>query len=59
MLQDFKVRPAAVSAKLEGVDDRNAAELLQGVDVAVTREDLGETESKASSTGWTWWGSRW
>jgi len=41
-LQEFKVRPAAVSTKLEGVDDRNAAELLQGLDVAVTREGLGE-----------------
>jgi 16S rRNA processing protein RimM len=30
-----------VSAKLAGVDDRNAAELLQGCDVAVTREELG------------------
>jgi 16S rRNA processing protein RimM len=44
VLQDFRVRPAAVSAKLEGVDDRDAAELLRGIDVAVTREDLGETE---------------
>lgn len=42
VLEDFKVRPAAVSAKLQGVDDRNAAELLQGLDIAVTREDLGE-----------------
>jgi len=41
-LQEFKVRPAAVSAKLEGVDDRDGAELLRGLDVAVTREDLGE-----------------
>jgi 16S rRNA processing protein RimM len=41
-LTEFKVRPAAVSAKLEGVDDRSAAELLRGCDVAVTREDLGE-----------------
>jgi 16S rRNA processing protein RimM len=41
-LSEFKVRPAAVSAKLEGVDDRSAAELLRGCDVAVTREDLGE-----------------
>jgi 16S rRNA processing protein RimM len=40
-LEEFKVRPAAVSAKLAGVDDRNAAELLQGCDVAVTREELG------------------
>jgi 16S rRNA processing protein RimM len=45
VLEDFKVRPAAVSAKLEGVDDRDAAELLRGIDVAVTREDLGEAES--------------
>jgi 16S rRNA processing protein RimM len=41
-LTDFKVRPAAVSAKLAGIDDRSAAELLRGCDVAVTREDLGE-----------------
>ena len=41
-LQEFKVRPAATSAKLEGIDDRTAAELLRGCDVAVTREDLGE-----------------
>ncbi len=41
-LEEFRVRPAAVSAKLEGVDDRDAAEMLRGVDVAVTREDLGE-----------------
>jgi 16S rRNA processing protein RimM len=41
-MQDFKVRPAATSAKLEGCDDRNAAELLRGCDVAVTREELGE-----------------
>jgi 16S rRNA processing protein RimM len=41
-LQELKVRPAAVSAKLAGVDDRNAAELLRGLDVAVTREELGE-----------------
>jgi 16S rRNA processing protein RimM len=44
VLEDFKVRPAAVSAKLQGVDDRNAAELLGGTDVAVTREDLGEAQ---------------
>jgi 16S rRNA processing protein RimM len=40
--EDFKVRPAAVSAKLAGVDDRSGAELLRGCDVAVTRDDLGE-----------------
>jgi 16S rRNA processing protein RimM len=44
VLEEFKVRPAAVSAKLQGVDDRNAAELLQGFDVAVTREELGEAK---------------
>ncbi len=42
--EDFKVRPAAVSAKLQGVDDRNAAELLGGQDIAVTREDLGQAQ---------------
>jgi 16S rRNA processing protein RimM len=41
-LQEFKVRPAAITAKLEGIDDRTAAELLRGCDVAVTREALGE-----------------
>lgn len=41
-LQEFKVRPAAITAKLEGIEDRTAAELLRGCDVAVTREDLGE-----------------
>ena len=41
-LEEFRVRPAAVSAKLEGVDDRDAAEALRGMDVAVTRDDLGE-----------------
>jgi len=41
-LEDFKVRPAAVSAKLAGVDDRDAAEGLRGCDVAVTRDELGE-----------------
>ena len=43
-LEEFKVRPAAVSAKLAGVDDRNGADLLRGVDVAVAREDLGEAK---------------
>jgi 16S rRNA processing protein RimM len=43
-LEDFKVRPAAVSAKLQGVDDRNAAELLGGTDIAVTRDDLGQAQ---------------
>lgn len=42
LLEEFRVRPAAVSAKLEGVDDRDAAERLRGMDIAVAREDLGE-----------------
>jgi len=41
-LQEFKVRPAAITAKLEGVEDRTGAELLRGCHVAVTRADLGE-----------------
>lgn len=41
-LEEFRVRPAGISAKLAGVDDRTAAEALRGSDVAVTREDLGE-----------------
>ncbi len=41
-LQEFKVRPAAITAKLEGIEDRTAAESLRGCDVAVTRDDLGE-----------------
>ena len=41
-LEEFRVRPAGVSAKLVGVDDRTAAEALRGSEVAVTREDLGE-----------------
>lgn len=42
VLEEFRVRPAGVSAKLAGVDDRTAAEGLRGSDVAVTRDDLGE-----------------
>lgn len=41
-VEEFAARPAATVAKLEGVDDRNAAELLRGCDVAVTRLELGE-----------------
>ncbi len=41
-LQEFKVRPAAITAKLRGIEDRTGAELLRGCDVAVTRDDLGE-----------------
>ena len=41
-LEEFKVRPGTTSAKLEGCDDRSAAELLRGCDVAVPRADFGE-----------------
>lgn len=41
-LEDFKVRPAAVTAKLAGVDDRSGAECLRGQDVAVSREEFGK-----------------
>lgn len=43
-LEEFAARPAATVAKLGGVDDRNAAELMRGCDVAVTREELGEAD---------------
>lgn len=43
-VQEFAARPAATVAKLEGVDDREAAQALRGLDVAVTREALGEAE---------------
>lgn len=41
-VEQFAARPAATVAKLEGFDDRNAAEGLRGAEVAVTREQLGE-----------------
>ena len=41
-VQEFAVRPAATVAKLEGVDDREAAEALRGAEVAVTRAQMGE-----------------
>lgn len=41
-LEEFRVRPAGISAKLAGVDDRTAAEALRGSHVAVMRQDLGE-----------------
>ena len=43
-VEDFAARPAATVAKLEGVDDRDAALALRGFEVAVTREALGEAE---------------
>jgi len=41
-VEEFAARPAATVAKLEGVGDRNAAELLRGCEVAVPRAQLGE-----------------
>ena len=43
-LQEFAARPAATVAKLEGVDDRNGAETLRGLEVAVSREELGDAQ---------------
>ncbi len=44
-IEDFAARPAATVVKLEGVDDRDAAESLRGFDVAVTRAELGDPEA--------------
>jgi 16S rRNA processing protein RimM len=41
-LEDFEVHSKGPVARLEGCDDRDAAFLLRGCDVAVTRGDLGE-----------------
>jgi 16S rRNA processing protein RimM len=43
-VEEFAARPAATVAKLEGFDDRDAAESLRGFEVAVTRSELGEAE---------------
>lgn len=42
VVEEFAARPAATVAKLEGVDDRDAAQALRGAELAVTREALGE-----------------
>ena len=39
-LEDFAVRPNGPVAKLTGCDDRDAAELLRGADVAIPREEF-------------------
>ena len=41
---DGKVHGQYLMASLEGVDDRNAAEALMGLDVAVLREEMPEAE---------------
>jgi 16S rRNA processing protein RimM len=46
-LLEFAARPAATVAKLEGVDDRNGAESLRGLEVVVSRKDLGDAGPEA------------
>jgi 16S rRNA processing protein RimM len=41
---DGKVHGQYLMASLEGVDDRNAAEALMGLDVAVLREEMPEAD---------------
>jgi 16S rRNA processing protein RimM len=44
VVQEFASRPAATVAKLEGVEDRDAAQALRGAEIAVTRDELGDAE---------------
>jgi 16S rRNA processing protein RimM len=41
-LEDYEVHAKGVVAKLKGVDDRTAAQMLKGRDVGVPREALGK-----------------
>jgi 16S rRNA processing protein RimM len=41
-LEDYEVHAKGVVAKLKGIDDRTAAQMLKGRDVGVPREALGE-----------------
>jgi 16S rRNA processing protein RimM len=43
-LEEFELHAKGPVAKLEGCDDREAAEALRNCDVAVTREALGEAD---------------
>jgi 16S rRNA processing protein RimM len=43
-LLDGKVHGQTLLASLEGVNDRNASEALQGMDVAVLREEMPEAD---------------
>jgi 16S rRNA processing protein RimM len=43
-LEEFAVRPNGTAAKLQGCDDRDAAERLKGAEVAVSRAELGEAD---------------
>ena len=40
-----KIAPDGFQAKLVGIDDRNAAEMLKGCTIAVLREDFADTET--------------
>jgi 16S rRNA processing protein RimM len=42
--EGFRVQSKGPVAKLEGCDDREAADGLRGADIAVLREELGEAE---------------
>lgn len=41
-VEDSELVHLGFSAKLKGVDDRNAAELMRGIDVALSRSELPE-----------------
>jgi 16S rRNA processing protein RimM len=43
-LEGFGVRPNGSVAKLAGCDDRDAAELLRGSEIAIPREEFGAEE---------------
>ena len=43
-LEDFEVHSKGPVAKLAGCDDRDAADLLRGADVAIPRAELGEAD---------------
>jgi 16S rRNA processing protein RimM len=44
-LEEFAVRPNGTAAKLQGCEDRTAAERLKGAEVAIPREALGDAEA--------------
>ena len=45
-LEGFALRPNGTVAKLGGCDDRDAAELLRGADIAIPRDDFAEQEKE-------------
>jgi 16S rRNA processing protein RimM len=44
-LEEFAVRPNGIAAKLQGCEDRTAAERLRGAEVAVPREALADADA--------------